>query len=157
PVHAADAHIRRLAELGHRVAICEQVEDPRALGGRRLVRREVVEVVTPGLVGDPEGLDARAGVALAALSLPEPASEQAGSAGAEAEPRPPRRYGLAVLDASTGDFRATELVAEAGRARAQDLLPDALLQELARIAPRELLVASWAVEDVRRALAPALG
>ena len=90
PVHAADAHIKRLASLGHRVAICEQVEDPKEAGGRRLVRREVVEVVTPGLVGDPEGLDARAVVAVAALAFgPEPGV-----------------FGLAVLDASSDSSRA---------------------------------------------------
>jgi len=91
PVHAAEAYIKRLAELGHRVAICEQVEDPKEAGGKRLVRREVVEVVTPGLVGDPEGLDGRTVVAVAALFLDL------------AE----RSFGLAALDASTGDFRAT--------------------------------------------------
>jgi hypothetical protein len=101
PVHAADGHIKRLAELGHRVAICEQVEDPRALGGRRLVRREVVEVVTPGLVGDPEGLDGRTVVSLVAICW---SAVESGAGG--------RRFGLAALDASTGDFRATELVVE---------------------------------------------
>ena len=89
PVHAADGHIKRLAELGHRVAICEQVEDPRELGGRRLVRREVVEVVTPGLVGDPDGLDGRTVVALAALCLPDPAgSSTRRTIGAAGDGRP---------------------------------------------------------------------
>lgn len=139
PVHAADAHIKRLAELGHRIAICEQVEDPKEAGGKRLVRREVVEVVTPGLVGDPEGLDARQVVAVAAI-----VADTRGEA-----------FGLAVLDASTADFRATEVaseVAAAGPALAsafdsagrisgpQAALPDALLQELSRVAPRELLI-----------------
>ncbi|MEZ4330618.1 MAG: DNA mismatch repair protein MutS [Myxococcota bacterium] len=178
PVHAADGHIKRLAELGHRVAICEQVEDPRALTGRRLVRREVVEVVTPGLVGDPEGLDGRVVVALAAVTLPKPEPEpepepgaapaKEGAPGAEGEStlrgrgaseaaRASHRFGLAVLDASTGDFRATELVVEAGRAGRRDALPEVLLQELARVAPREILVAPWAVDTVRRALDATLG
>ena len=127
PVHAADAHIKRLAELGHRIAICEQVEDPKETGGKRLVRREVVEVVTPGLVGDPAGIDGRAVVAVAAIS----------------HDRATGAFGLAVLDASTADFRATGISAEVGAgpldpARAE--LPDTLLQELARIGPRELLV-----------------
>ncbi len=127
PVHAADAHIKRLAELGHRVAICEQVEDPKQTGGKRLVRREVVEVVTPGLVGDPEGLDAHSVVAVAAVFF-EPGSD---------------RFGLAVLDASTSDFRATTIAA-GGAAPLQEAasagLPDALLQELARVGPREILL-----------------
>ena len=62
PVHSADGYVKRLAELGERVAICEQVE--RSEGGQRaqgstakLVRREVVEVITPGLLGDLEGLE----------------------------------------------------------------------------------------------------
>ena len=150
PVHAADQHIKRLAELGHRIAICEQVEDPKEAGGRRLVRREVVEVVTPGLVGDPEGLDARAVVALAAI-----ARSQDG------------RFGLAILDASTADFRATDVVADApadspeardasGKGRGADAPPESLLQELARVAPRELLVPASALDGWTRALRDAL-
>jgi len=148
PVHAADGHIKRLAELGHRVAICEQVEDPRDLPGRRLVRREVVEVVTPGLVGDPEGLDGRSVVSLAALCLP--------AAGGGS-------FGLAVLDASTGDFRATEVAAEArpdGRVETDDAavrLPEVLSQELLRIAPREVLVPEAALAALRPALERLLG
>jgi len=115
PVHAADAHIKRLAELGHRVAICEQVEDPRAAGGRRLVKREVVEVVTPGLVGDPDGVEAKQELSLVAL-------------------RPGQPFGLAVLDSTTGSFRATEAPADAATA-----LPPAIAAELQRLAPREVI------------------
>jgi DNA mismatch repair protein MutS len=117
PVHSVDGYVKRLVELGHRVAICEQVEDARAAGGRRLVRREVVEVLTPGLAGDPESLDAAREVALLALELAED------------------EIGLAALDASTGSFRATRVP------RAGAGLPRALLDELERIAPRELLLA----------------
>ena len=129
PVHSADGYVRRLAELGHRVAICEQVEDPRASGGR-LVRRQVVEVVTPGLVGDPEGIDAGRELCLAAL-------------------RPGPDAGLAVLDASTGDLRAT-----AGGAGGE--LPPALLRELVRVDPREILVPASAPAELGAALARAL-
>jgi DNA mismatch repair protein MutS len=121
PVHAADVHIKRLAELGYRVAICEQVEDPKQAGGKRLVRREVVEVVTPGLVGDPEGLDGRTVVAVAGIF-----HDVASGA-----------IGLASLDASTADFRTTSFEY---RGDADQPLPDGLIQELSRIAPRELLV-----------------
>ena len=120
PVHSAGPYIKQLAELGHRVAICEQVEDAREAGGRRLLRREVVEVVTPGLVGDPADLEALREVPLVALCLCDDGS------GA----------GLAVLDASTGDFRSTEVTGDQSGA----LLPDLLLGELERIAPRELLL-----------------
>jgi len=131
PVHAADAHIKRLAELGFRVAICEQVEDPKATGGKRLVRREVVEVITPGLVGDPEGLDGRMVVAVSAFYHDSVSGD----------------FGLATLDASTADFRATAFVnppleasATAREAFEPARLPDGLIQELSRIGPRELLV-----------------
>ncbi len=115
PVHAADGYIHRLAELGHRVAICEQVEDPARTGGRRLVRREVIEVVTPGLAGDPGGIGPAQELVVVAL-LPGPA------------------FGLAALDASTGDLRATEVEAAPG-----EILPAAIAQELLRLDPRELL------------------
>lgn len=139
PVHGVDPYLKRLAELGFRVAICEQVESPRETGGKRLVRREVVEVLTPGLVGDPEGLDASCEVSLAAL---DPGAEDA----EEAE------IGLAVLEASTGAFRATALsgVLHGGS------LPGALLEELQRIAPRELLVPSPSASAWGAALAAAL-
>jgi DNA mismatch repair protein MutS len=130
PVHAADQYLAVLAEHGHRVAICEQVEDARAVAGRQLVRREVVEVVTPALASDPAALDAAAELAIAAI-WPGPA------------------IGLAVLDASTGDLRATavERAAHGG-------LPPALLEELRRIAPRELLLPDDA--ELGAALARAL-
>ncbi len=120
PVHSADGYVKRLAELGHKVAICEQVEDPRRVAGRRLVRRRVVEVVTPGLVGDPEGIAAHSELALAAVHAPEGGSS----------------VGLAVLEASTGDFRATCIDVPA----AGDALSAPLLEELRRVAPREVLV-----------------
>jgi DNA mismatch repair protein MutS len=128
PVHAADGYVRKLVDLGHRVAICEQVEDARAAGGRRLVRREVVEVVTPGLAGDPDGLDAARELVLVALALTE------------------HEVGLAALDASTGSFRATRV------ARSGPGLPRPLLDELERIAPRELLLAEGDDEEVRETL-----
>ncbi len=117
PVHSADGYIKRLAELGHRVAICEQVEDPKEAGGKRLVRREVVEVVTPGLVGDPEGLEAAQEVALVAVALSDPTE-----------------VGIAALDATTGDFRATRV-----RAGGDGGLPTLVWEELERISPREVL------------------
>ena len=129
PVHSAEAYIKRLAELGHCVAICEQVEDPKAADGKRLVRREVVEVVSPGLVGDPTGLDGTREIALVALALPDTAP---GSAGA---------FGIAALDATTGDFRATSVAQDPETASGPAMLPDVACEELERIAPREVLVA----------------
>ncbi|MDJ0864495.1 MAG: DNA mismatch repair protein MutS [Myxococcota bacterium] len=132
PVHGADPHLKRLAELGYRVAVCEQVEDARQAAGRRLVRREVVEVITPGLVGDPDGLAADREVAVAALA---PAAQ--GEAG------------LAVLEASTGEFRCTQVRSEAA-------LPDALREELQRVAPREILVPEAGDAGLEAALRAAL-
>jgi len=118
PVHAADPHIKRLAELGYRIAICEQVEDPKAVSGRRLVKREVVEVITPGLVGNPEGIDGTREVCLAALA-------------------PGPSIGVAILDASTGSFRSTQV--DSGESVE---LPSILLEELRRVDPREILIPS---------------
>ncbi len=116
PVHAADQHIKRLAELGYRVAICEQVEDAKAAGGRRLVKREVVEVITPGLVGNPDGIDGARELCLVALD-------------------PGATVGVAILDASTGAFRCTQV-----DSRASAELPAGLLEELQRVDPREILI-----------------
>jgi DNA mismatch repair protein MutS len=127
PVHSADQYIKQLARAGHKVAICEQVEDPKQTGGRRLVRREVVEVVTPGLVGDPTGIDARQEVALVAIDL----------GGVH------RSSGLAALDASTGDFRTTSIPPETSRSG----IPELLLEELQRIAPREILLEAALAEE----------
>ncbi|MCP5056127.1 MAG: DNA mismatch repair protein MutS [bacterium] len=135
PVHSAEGYIRKLADLGHRVALCEQVEDAKQAVGRKLVRREVVEVVTPGLVGDPTGLAGSQEVALAVVA-------RLGGA-----------FGLAVLDASTGNFRAT-----AADAAPDGQLPSSLCDELERVAPRELLVGpDWrgAVEPFALARIPA--
>ena len=136
PVHSAEQYIKRLADLGHRVAICEQVEDPRKLTGRRLVKRAVVEVVTPGLVGDPVGIEGSEEVSLVALCPAE-----GGQAGA-----------LAALDASTGEFRGTSSQAEGDPA----LLTHALLEELERIKPRELLIPGSALESLAGDLSRAL-
>ncbi len=134
PVHGADPYLKRLTELGHRVAICEQVEAPAKGPGRKLVRRDVVEVITPGLVGDPEGLEAHREVALVALDF---------DAGDE--------VGFAALEASTGELRATSVRAGDGA------LPGALAEELRRVAPREVLLPRLRAETlapILRALLP---
>ena len=109
PHHAVRPYLVKLAELGHRIALCEQLEDPRAVRG--IVKRDVVRVVTPGVMLDEESLDPRAPSYVAA-------TVGDGRGG----------YGLAFLDVTTGDFRATE--AATG---------DALVEEIGRVAPRELV------------------
>ena len=88
PHHAAQGYIARLIERGFKVAICEQVEDPAKAKG--LVKRDVVRVITPGLVVDTEILDTRSNNFLMALFFCQ------------------GRYGIAHLDISTGTFRVTE-------------------------------------------------
>ncbi len=110
PYHAARGYLAKLTDLGHRIAICEQLEDPRAARG--IVRRDVVRVVTPGVILDEESLDPRAPSHVAAV---------VGDARSG--------FGLSFLDVTTGSFRATEAPTM-----------ESLLDELARAEPRELVV-----------------
>jgi DNA mismatch repair protein MutS len=113
PYHAADGYIARLVKKGFRVAVCEQMEDPRKAKG--LVRREVTRVVSPGTLTDAGYLEAR-----------EPAFLM-GIAPAESAPG----YGVALLDLSTGEFTTAEYHGAAGR--------QALADELAILRPREIV------------------
>lgn len=125
PVHAAEQYLPKLIKAGHRVAVCEQVEDPAAAkkrGGKSIVRREVVRVVTPGTLSEEVLLDARQHNYLAAVAV----------SGAE--------LGLAWLDMSTGEVWLQPLGA---RENAVLNLPAAL----ARVAPGELLVPDPLVEE----------
>ena len=120
PHHAAEAYLIRLVKQGFRVAVCEQVEDPKKAKG--LVRREVVRVVSPGTLTDAGYLDANEPAFLMAI-VPQPA----------AEPGSPI-YGVAAADVSTGEFRVTEHAGvNAGRE---------LADEVAAVSPREVLVPS---------------
>jgi len=108
PYHSAEPYIQKLLDAGHKVAVCEQVEDPATAKG--VVKREVVRVITPGTVTAAEALDARGNNFLAAVySRPE-------------------GFGLAVSDITTGEFRCTEVVEEAalldeiGRIQPSELL-----------------------------------
>lgn len=111
PHHAASGHIARLVRKGYRVAICEQTEDPTKT--KKLVRREVVRVITPGTAIDPQLLEAREAVYLAAVC---------GSGD---------RMAAAFLDLSTGEFRATEASGSEAWAR--------IRSDIESFAPRELL------------------
>src|SRR3954467_12691945 len=97
PYHAIDGYIARLVKRGFRVAICEQVEDPRKAKG--VVKREVVRVVSPGTLTDAGYLDAREPAFLLALAF---------RAGATTTAAP--TLGAALLDLSTGEFSAAEYV-----------------------------------------------
>jgi DNA mismatch repair protein MutS len=118
PHHAVDGYIARLVKKGFRVAICDQVEDPRKAKG--IVKREVVRVVSPGTLTDANYLDAR-----------EPAFIMAVAAGARRTSSD--AIGVALIDLSTGEFSATEYAGVDGQ--------QALVDELAILRPREIVVA----------------
>ena len=127
PHHAVRPYLMKLTDLGHRVALCEQLEDPRAVRG--IVKRGVVRVVTPGVMLDEESLDPRAPNYLAAV-----AGDARGG------------FGLAFADVTTGDFRATVAAST-----------EALIDEIARAEPRELLVPRGEEERCRPASGPGSG
>ncbi|HXV81290.1 MAG TPA: DNA mismatch repair protein MutS [Candidatus Binatia bacterium] len=108
PYHAAEPYIQKLLDAGHKVAVCEQVEDPKTAKG--VVQREVIRVITPGTVTSADALDARDNNFLAAVYT--------GSG----------NFALAVTDITTGDFRFTQLSDEAflfdeiGRVHPKELL-----------------------------------
>ena len=131
PVHAADDYLQRLIAQGHRVAVCEQIEDPaeaRKRGPKAVVRRDVVRLVTPGTLTEETLLDARSHNFLTALF------RAAGKEGSEPA------YALASLDISTGELIASSV-------RLSDLAG-----ELARLKPGEVLVGddSAGVAELRR-------
>jgi DNA mismatch repair protein MutS len=111
PHHAVATHVARLIRKGYRVAICEQTEDPSK--AKKLVRREVVRIITPGTAIDPNLVEAKETIYLAAVC-------GAGDT-----------YGAAFLDLSTGDFRATEVSGPDAWAR--------IRADIESYAPRELL------------------
>jgi len=112
PYHSVDGYIARLLRKGYRIAICEQVEDPKT--ARKLVHREVTRILTPGTVVEEVLLEPKDHNYLGSLILTGEGS------------------GLAFIDLSTGDFVTTELTgADAW---------DRSLDELSRFRPRELLL-----------------
>jgi DNA mismatch repair protein MutS len=126
PHHAAEGYIGKLIRKGFKVAICEQMEDARL--AKKLVRREVTRVVTPGTAADSL-LGSEENNFLAALA-------QVGE-----------RVGFAALDLSTGEFRATEFSGEGALRRVQE--------ELEQLRPKELLYASAApLFEVKNSRAP---
>jgi DNA mismatch repair protein MutS len=110
PYHSSQPYISRLVENGYKVAVCEQVEDPKTAKG--IVKREVVRVVSPGLIVDTDTLQPKENNYLMALAC-------GGDSG----------WGIAVLDITTGEFRATEMAG-----------PEGVFSEIASINPREVLL-----------------
>ena len=126
PYHAADGYIARLVKKGFRVAICEQVEDPRKARG--LVKRSVVRVVSPGTLIDASYLDAREpSFIVAIVAITSGAGPRGDKPGATAGPS----LGAALIDLSTGEFTASEYHGEAARL--------AFAEELTLLRPREIV------------------
>lgn len=143
PVERSDDYLHRLIALGHRVAVCEQTEDPAAARARKsVVRRDVVRLITPGTLTEDTLLDARANNYLLAIARAR------GSAGAD-------RIGLAWIDISTGEFCVTEcttaeLAATLARINPNEaIVPDALYSDT-ELAPtlRELAAVTPLTRDV---------
>lgn len=104
PVHRADEYLQRLIKQGHRVAVCEQLEDPaeaRKRGAKAVVKRDVVRLVTPGTLTEEALLDAKARNFLTAVFLATPAEIDLSSSQS--------RVALASVDISTGEFELSEL------------------------------------------------
>jgi DNA mismatch repair protein MutS len=114
PYHAAEVYLQRLLRKGYKIALCEQMEDPKLT--KTIVRREVTRVLTPGTALDP-ALGAEQSNYLASVCVSGSGASQV--------------CGLALLDLSTGEFRATEFAGAGGWA--------ALVDELGRVRPVELL------------------
>jgi DNA mismatch repair protein MutS len=132
PVHAAEDYLQRLIALGYRVAVCEQVEDPaeaRKRGSRAVVRRDVVRLVTPGTVTEEKILAPGEPSFLMALGR-----VRGGQDGPE--------MALAWIDISTGAFRVCTTS------------PESLAADIARVEPRELILADPLFHD--EALRPVL-
>ncbi len=117
PFHAASTYLAKLVKAGRRVAICEQTENPSQAKG--IVRREVVRVISPGLVTDEQILDDKDNLYVAALSCREKGKKTI--------------YGISFLDLSTGSFLVGEFSDEQGEA-------ETILDQLTRMTPAELLI-----------------
>jgi DNA mismatch repair protein MutS len=132
PIERADEYLHRLIAQGHRVAVCEQLEDPakaRKRGGKSVVRRDVVRLVTPGTLTEDSLLDAKRNNYLLALARSRVSSTD-------------DRFAFAWIDISTSEFH----VAECERA--------GVSAEIARIEPGEIIVSDTLYADAE--LAPYL-
>jgi DNA mismatch repair protein MutS len=125
PHHAATTYIAKLLKEGKTVALCEQVEDPKLAKG--LVRREVVRVFTPGTLVETDFLSPKEPNYLSALSSRADRGQQ-------------RVVGMAIIEVSTGEFWVTEFHGPLAMRQAMD--------ELSRLEPRELLLASTLAQEV---------
>ncbi len=108
PVKSADSYIAKLVKAGYKVAICEQVEDPKK--AKVVVKREVVEVITPGTVMRPSLIEDRKNIFICAIFPSK------------------KKMGFAFADLTTGEFRTSELTG------------NEITRELSRLEPKEILL-----------------
>ncbi len=127
PHHALDQYLPKLLKAGYRVAVCEQLEDPKFAKG--IVKRDVIEVVTPGVAFSDKVLDQKQNNFLAAVSLPS------------AVVNSNERVGMAFIDVSTGEFRTSEFPLRH------------LPEQMASIAPSEILVQKRDLPTLQQLLA----
>jgi DNA mismatch repair protein MutS len=113
PHHALDAYLPKLLKAGHRVAICEQLEDPKFAKG--IVKRDVIEVVTPGVSFSDKVLEQKQNNYLAAVALPSPLA------------RGDEMVGFAFIDVSTAEFGVTEFPLRSLPEQIHSLQPSELL------------------------------
>ncbi len=132
PYHAARNYIAKLVKAGHRVAICEQVEDPTLAKG--IVKREVIHTVSPGVVTDDQILDEKANNYVAAITHDCRADAHI--------------FGLSFLDLSTGKFLLTECTLRTS----EHSIYESILDHLTRLSPAEILID----ETQTKSLAPLL-
>src|SRR5215813_14093938 len=128
PVHRADEYLYRLIAQGHRVAVCEQTEDPaeaKKRGAKSVVQRNVIRLVTAGTLTEDSLLDAKRNNYLVAIARAKRSSTDADST-----------FALAYLDISTGEFR----ISACDR--------NGLLAEIARLEPGEIIVSDALYDDV---------
>jgi DNA mismatch repair protein MutS len=121
PVHAMDHYLQKLIRHGHRVAVCEQLEDPaeaKKRGAKSVVKRDVVRLITPGTLTEDSLLDVRATNHLSTLVVMKSSGEMA----------------LAYADISTGDFAVTSTTATR------------LSADMARVAPSEVVLADYLLD-----------
>lgn len=117
PYHAAQSYLAKLIKAGRRVAICEQTEDPASAKG--IVKREVVRIISPGVITDDQLLDGKSNNYLSSLAIKEAHGL--------------RHFGISFLDVSTGEFLIGEFAEKPGK-------EDEILDQLTRLAPSELLI-----------------
>ena len=124
PFHSADSYITKLVSKGYKVAICEQIEDPKTAKG--IVKREVVKIITPGTVVDVEALDAKSNNYLMSILKVD------------------NKLGVAYIDITTGEFKVTEVEKD------DDFVK--LFNEVNKIEPKEVLVTEDFYGEIREKL-----